>query len=264
MNITNSFDLLRIKKKIIKNRCLARGAQAGVVQLSDGTVWGTSLSPNVPSSSIVYVISSGCESIVTFTLNRNRYVDDNYRTELSGRMAGVTKAMEYGRQYSVDFTLVLPPDWRSDNTPEIVFQIHAEEDQNEKGHSTQPVFAIRVINNSIYSSYCYSTAKQAWGGNNQTCVDSGQLAYASAGNAYRFHLDLRFSRGHLGTGFIRIAVDDVPKFSYDGPFGYDDDIGHYVKFGIYKWPWKPEYDRYTSTDVRKYIFNGITVNAVAQ
>jgi hypothetical protein len=192
-------------------------------------------------------------------------VDDNYRTELSGRMVGVTKAMEYGRQYGVDFTLLLPDDWKSDNSPEIVFQIHAAEDENEKAYpGGQPVFAIRVINNSIYASYCYSTAKQAWGGNNQTCVDSGQLAYASAGNAYRFHLDLKFSRGHLGTGSIRIVVDGVPKLSYDGPFGYDDDIGHYVKFGIYKWQWSPERDFYTSTDVRKYIFNGITVNAVAQ
>lgn len=267
MNITigqGLFDLLRIKKKICHNGCLARQAQAGVVQLSDGTVWGTSCSPNVPLSSIVYVVSSGCESIVTFTLNRNRYVDDNYRTELSGRMVGVTKAMEYGRQYSVDFTLVLPPDWRSDNTHEIVFQLHQIPDEAEVNTPGQSVFAIRVIDNSIYATYCYSMAKTSWSGNNQVCVESDQLAYASAGNAYRFHLDLKLSRGHLGTGAIRIAVDDVPKFSYDGPFGYDDDIGHYVKFGIYKSPWKAEYDRYTSTDVRKYIFNGITVNAVAQ
>ena len=191
-------------------------------------------------------------------------MDDNFRTELSGRMAGVTKVMEYGRQYSVDFTLILPPDWRSDNTPEIVFQLHGTTDEDEKPNSGQPVFAIRVINNSIYSSYCYSTAKQSWSGYNQPCVDSGQLAYASAGNAYRFHLDLKFSRGHLGTGSIRIVVDGVPKFSYDGPFGYDDDTGPYVKFGIYKWPWSPEHDLYSSTDVGKYIFNVITFNAVAQ
>ena len=257
------FDLLRIKKKQ-KNGCLARGAQAGVVHLSDGTVWGTSCSPNVPLSSIVYVISSGCESIVTFTLNRNRYVDDNYRTELSGRMAGVTKEMEYGRQYSVDFTLVLPPDWRSDNTHEIVFQLHHVPDADEVAYPTSPPFAIRVINNSIYATYSYSTAKQSWSNHNRVSGESGQLAYASAGKAYRFHLDLKLSRGHLGTGSIRIAVDDVPRFSYDGPFGYDDDTGPYVKFGIYKSPWRPENDLYTSTDVRKYIFNGITVNTVAQ
>ena len=201
---------------------------------------------------------------MTFTLNRNRYVDDNFRTSLTGQNIGVTKAMEYGRQYSVDFTLLLPDDWKSDDSPEIVFQLHHVPDADEVAYPTSPPFAIRVINNSIYATYSYSTAKQSWSNHNRVSGESGQLAYASAGKAYRFHLDLTVSRGHLGTGAIRIAVDDVPRFSYDGPVGYDDDVGPYVNFGIYKWPWRPEHDRYTSTDVRKYIFNGITVNAVAQ
>ena len=237
-------------------------AQAEVLKLSDGTVWGTSFSRDVNMASIVGKVTPQGKQQLWFTLDRERNVKNNFRTELSGRMAGVTKAMEYGRQYGVDFTLLLPDDWKSDNSHEIVFQLHRTFDEDEKGHSGQSVFAIRVINNSIYSTYCYSTAKQSWGKHNMQCVESGQLAYASAGNAYRFHLDLKLSRGHLGTGAIRIAVDDVPKFSYDGPFGYDDDIGPYVKFGIYKSPWRPEYSKTASTTTaRRYGFEGVKVEA---
>lgn len=236
-----------------------RDGKAQVLAFRDKPLWSPSLSENVTESSISVSNTEQGKQRLWFTLNRERYTNDNYRSELIGKVGGVNYEMAYGVQYNADFTLILPNDWEADNLHEIIFQIHHVPDIAEENQPGQAPFSIRVTDNNIYLQYCYSTAGTSWSGNNQVCITSDQLAQARAGSSYRFHLELTFSRGILGVGRIRAVIDDVLKFSYDGPFCYDDLVGGYAKFGIYKAVWKTEHNKDSSTNMRHYCFEDMKV-----
>ena len=55
-----------------------------------------------------------------------------------------------------------------------------------------------------------------------------------------------------------MTIDGVLMAIYNGPIGFDDDAGHYMKFGIYKYPWIPN-DSASDTDFRRYGFEDMKV-----
>ena len=226
----------------------------------NGTKWGTSLSRGTPIDSI-QIIGGWTQ----FTLRRGGLGEETFRSELSGRDDGLTRQMLSNVEYLVRFNLHTPPVWRPDDTHEIIWQLHKVPDDEERGEQNQPLLSLRVHGRQLCMHYGYSTAPISYAKNNLALGQSREFGRLGSNKKYPIELRFNLSRGTLGKGFFDVSLDGRREFSYSGPLGYDDEIGPYMKFGIYKSRWNPKQGRGpTRTDVRQYGFSGLSVIRVDQ
>ncbi len=251
----------RIREVIVPPK-LAEGEGAKTVYLPTGSKWVSSFSPNTPIEAISTPETSALGGIYRFHVVRYKGVLDNYRSELRGKDAGLTNNIPNNIQFNVGFTLHVPPDWLPDTHHEIIWQLHATEDPAEAGLSSHPPLSLRIINNKFYVQLYHSTSSVSYQGKDLVTIPaSSQFGIITAGNSYAIAISYKLSGGNLGTGNFSISLDGTPQYSYSGPLAYDDQVGAYMKFGIYKNPWHPKYNNITSTLERRYGFSNMTVAA---
>ncbi len=233
--------------------------EAEMVRLPIGSKWSTSLSKNVPVEAIRKPAAAADGDIFWFHLVRDRGQDNNFRVELNGQEPELTRNIHYGTQYKVRFLLHTPPEWQADSEHEIIWQLHRVPDPKERGKRSQPLASLRIIDNRFFLHLCYSQAPVSFAKNHMECLASAQFGQLTPNRAYAFELDYRLSRGTLEQGRLVATLDGRQVYAYEGPMGYDDQVGPYMKFGIYKAVWNPIHDRLTSTDERRYGFSGVSV-----
>ena len=89
----------------------------------------------------------------------------------------------------------------------------------------------------------------------------GNLRIA-AGTTYEVEIGMRMTAGLHTDGRLTVAIDGARQLTYSGSLGFDDTVGPYMKFGIYKFPWKTihaHWRGYTETTVREYTFLNFSV-----
>ena len=240
------------------------GARAEVLRLPGGAKWSTSLSENVRGDSIHRPRSARGEETYWFHLIRDRGRQNNFRTELAGQEPGLTRHIIFGTHYRARFLLHTPPDWQADNKHEIVWQLHRVPDPKERGKPGQPLASLRISGTRFVMNLCYSSATVSFLKKDMECTSSAQFGDLAPNRAYAFELDYRLTRGTLEQGHLGVTLDGQRVYAYQGPVGYDDRVGPYMKFGIYKAPWRPKHNQLTSTHERRYGFSGVSVIRIDQ
>ena len=128
----------------------------------------------------------------------------------------------------------------------------------------QYLLSLRIIGSRFVMTLCYSSAPISFPGKNMECTDSDVFGELAPSRSYAFELDYRLTRGTLDQGSVEVVLDGKRVYAYEGPVGYDDQVGPYMKFGIYKAPWNPRHNRRTSTHERRYGFSGVSVVRIDQ
>lgn len=156
----------------------------------------------------------------------------NYRTEVS--IPGNAKFEEH---YWYSFDLYLPKTHVTDNVWEIVAQWHAVPDFNLGEDWRNPVLALLTTNgqwsiNSIWDSKAntFESGKRTYDG--QINWPLGTYEKGKWVN-WVFHIKWSYD----GDGLIEVWKDGKLVLSERGPNSFNDKLGPYFKFGIYK-GWK--------------------------
>ena len=220
------------------------------------STWGESLSADTPASSITITGDR-----VTFRVERgDPATAETFRSEFLGKDLGLTQDMATDVEYLVRFTLNVPPTFVPDSTDEIIWQLHHVPDPEEEGMANQPPLAVRLKGRRLRFTHWYSTApiSYAGAGNNQVKASSGYFGYIQGGEDYAIDLRFMLTKGDLGVGYFYFYFDNLLRYAYQGPLGYEDIVGHYMKFGIYKANWRPG-KPVTDTTVRELGYTGMSV-----
>jgi hypothetical protein len=139
------------------------------------------------------------------------------------------KEIEFGKIYTLSYKFMVEPGAELTSRWMLLGQIHHRNDPGESGGS--PPFAIevngeiiRVIARSSTNEIRVSnaSAKTLW-------KDDHPL---ERGRWYSMKFDLRFDP--FGNGLVHMWIDGVQKLRYNGPIGYNDKEGGYLKIGIYR------------------------------
>ena len=186
----------------------------------------------------------------------DRYDDDvNFRCEIVAKQQNTRQNYMYqdiGKEYWYGLSTYLPKNFTIDNQPEIIFQFHSVPDVGEPWLS--PNVGMEILDNHyelgiLWDSH-YISSKD------KSKLD-GQLNYpfgnvtADMGKWTDWVVNVKWDYSKDGDGFLKIWKDGVLILDRKGPNCFNDAVGPFLRFGIYKWPWKhTELDRPSNTTNR--------------
>jgi len=169
-------------------------------------------------------------------------VHSNPRSEL--RFEGDRNTPKFQDQFTswrISFSVYFPGNFKPDPIKESILQLKDIMDACDKAGGNPP-FKIGLEGNEINASVRWT---------DQKCAKSlglkyfGGLMKVKPGKWHYFTLEVGWDHRKNGKGYINLyASHDHPPSNrdrvlrYSGPTGYHDDLGHYLKLGIYKWLWK--------------------------
>ncbi|WP_336973124.1 heparin lyase I family protein [Sphingobium aromaticiconvertens] len=144
--------------------------------------------------------------------------------------AYVRPIFEFGQTYLISFQLTIPPGARNAAEWMSLMQIQSTFDPGEQGHS--PPFGLYMKGEKMDISARYSPEEITPPGafkHIQLYRDDKDI---ERGHPFAMKIRVRFDHG--GKGAIEIWRDGRQLVSYQGPFGFNDKRGPYLKFGIYR------------------------------
>lgn len=160
----------------------------------------------------------------------------SYRTERTGgklKNHG-TSNLRIGSEYWVAFAIYLPDDWQLDPTGgEILWQLHGSKDDGEK--SRNPNMTIRIDGANWKLSRKWGAKKIMTSKSDYDGATTTILAPWETGRWTEFVLNFKLS--YKDDGFLNVWMDGEKVASIKGGNTYNDDVGPYMKFGIYKNNW---------------------------
>lgn len=165
-----------------------------------------------------------------FELRRNTITDyTNDRVEKSFNWQLQTNL----RKIRIDFDVLVPMDYKEDESPDCIMQIHDRPDEDSmEGRS--PFFAIRIKNNHfVYSAQ--SIEKKALSGYNINKI----LSISNCKLGEWTHFSIYIKEGYLPehNPITRIYIDSKLVYESTDPNVNNNPRGGYVRYGIYKADW---------------------------
>lgn len=140
------------------------------------------------------------------------------------------------KEYWIGVSFMSPTNVTGDGNRHIWMQAHGTDDAGEAARS--PSFALEVENDSFKCKIVWaSKAIQNNGNNDKDGEKVFNLGKYEANTWIDWVIHVKFA--YDNTGIIEIWRDGTLVMSWvNQPNGYNDVIGPYWKFGIYKWPWE--------------------------
>lgn len=182
---------------------------------------------------------------VRFELRPGDRVSDGWRAELRD----INNAKPNSEVWYALSTLV-PEDFPEDDNSYVLIQWHDQKVpwNNPKGHS--PPLALRYHLGSIRLTLRHAFSGQRDGENGRELVLFEQddfakgvwhdfvyhirwSAHPAPASANKTESNLKRVGAGMRSGVVRAWLDNRKIVDYSGPIGYFDDLGPYVKFGIY-------------------------------
>ena len=203
---------------------------------------------------------SGNTGVITSSSNKGRnsmrtFLDRDvhanaFRTEVTIKDAifpfGVDH-LEFNRTYEIEFKMYLDDAFVQDTTAEIFCQMHGEADGGES--SRPPNMGFLLSGNGTTTDYIIRVRGDT---NKTTTVITTDETYnigsadGDIGTWVQWKVQVYLSY-QAAAGWIKIWKDGTLVVNASGlETGYNDDVGPYWKFGIYKWPWDPADVEYVS------------------
>jgi len=166
------------------------------------------------------------DKAVKITLN---YTDPiNYRTEVQ-----VNDFAEIGKTYWYGVKTLIPNDWGIDSKPEIIMQWHGYPDKDLGENWRNPVVALYVAGDR-YLLKVRGDAREVAVKPFEVdkIIDLGQV-FKGKRESWIFQIDWDYTDGR-----IKVWKNNIQLATINGANCYNDMIGPYFKFGVYKWEWK--------------------------
>jgi len=208
----------------------------------------------------LYDKNSGIQAATDQSVKLSRFVPFNGRPSICFTLSKTDKTVENGKRAEVffkaektlpverwyAFNIWLPASYAVDSLPEIVAQWHGTPDFDLGEDYRSPADALLIKNGNWYLDSRW--ASQAVNDNNnligKILANFGKTV-TEKWTQWIFHI--KFS--YKDDGLVEVWKDGAKIYSKKGPNYYNDKIGPYFKFGIYKWDWmKPQ-----NTKVNKRI-----------
>lgn len=171
-------------------------------------------------------------------------VYSNARSEVRFEGNGtVPKFQDQFTTWGISFSMYVPSDFKPDPTRESILQLKDIMDPCDIAGGNPP-FKIGLEKYEL-------SATVRW--TDQRCATElgleyfGKLMHIEPGKWHHFVLNVGWDYRDNGNGFIELfaSIDSPPTpddkiLDYRGPTGYNNNFGHYLKLGIYKWLWKQQ------------------------
>ena len=203
-------------------------AQVTTYRLFDKTGGIQAANPTSVTSSR-FVLYNGRPTIC-FTLNKtDKTVYDGKRSEV---LFAAEKSVPVERWYG--FNIFLPKSFVVDDLPEILAQWHATPDFDLGEDYRSPPIALTVQNGSWLLDTRWATNAVNTNSNvtGREVKDLGKTE-TEKWTQWVFHIVFSYKND----GLIELWKDGKLVYTRKGPNYYNDKIGPYLKFGIYKWEW---------------------------
>lgn len=216
-----------------------------VAEFEDGTTGNFVRSGNMPVASQAQR-RSGSWSMRAYLDRRNSPVPSRTEIEVPGNQ-------RIGEVHWVGLSVYLPETHVRSDLWEIVFQMHDRpNDWNNVPQGRNPPFAIdssQGIGGAWRILGKYNSTYNGGGGTQKIAFDSSVGKMHAGWNDFVFNW--RWAHSHGQGGFSRVWIDGQMVIDYSGPNTFNDQLGPYTKFGIYK-GWNDRYspgDRVQTRDV---------------
>ena len=192
---------------------------------------------------------------IYMTLDRD--VDDpEYRTEvvsnnLTGSYFDDVKYYKIGEEYWFKIKSYLPADWVYDSTYEIITQFHGVPDATEANRN--PMLALHIRDGTAGDGYTYifkiRADSNALFDGNYTVNRQYDLGSITDDRGAWVEWIYKIKWAYDNTGEFTLWKDGVKVVEELNQGNcYNDDVGPYHKFGIYKPPWNPASGDYVAGD----------------
>ena len=173
------------------------------------------------------------EPTIRFTLNKtDKLVNNGKRAEISFK---AEQSIPVERWYA--FNIWLPESYATDPVPESVVQWHASPDFSLGEDYRSPPLAL-FIQDGLWQLNTRWASNPVNDNNNISGKMIGDFGKAETGKWTQFVFHIRFS--YKSDGFVQVWKNGERIYSVVGPNYYNDKVGPYFKFGIYKWEWANE------------------------
>ncbi|MGE4324402.1 MAG: heparin lyase I family protein [Sphingobium sp.] len=151
--------------------------------------------------------------------------------ETKERSEAYSKArLEFGQAYDISYRLEIAPGPRNTAAWMALTQIQSTFDPGEAGHS--PPFGIYLKGERMQVLARHSPEPVTPPDGFVTIPLHDDRSDVKRGHDYRMRIRVRFDQG--GTGSLRLWRDGVALARHDGPFGFNDRKGPYLKIGVYR------------------------------
>ncbi len=156
----------------------------------------------------------------------------------------------------IGISMFLPSTYITDPEPESVLQYHDIPDLSDGGVWRSPPFALETKNGRWLLIRRWSAARLT---SNLTSSEQDYDLGPYDKNVWTnwvFHIRFAWD----STGLIQIWKDGKSVLTVNGPNAYNDKTGNYLKVGLYKWMWNPEYlDGKSTTSQRIFYVDGLRI-----
>lgn len=161
----------------------------------------------------------------------------NYRDEIVFN-GGPFREMTFGSEWWYGFSVYVPHNWKPDATGDIFFQVHRVQDAHDsRSVGANPPLSIRFKEDKIEFNHRWHK-QDPWLVREHSYNETvNVLKDVVPGRWYDFVFHMIWSKT-AGSGITEVWMNGQKKYSHIGPNTYVDQVGPYVKFGIYKSLWK--------------------------
>ena len=215
----------------------------------------------------LYSVNSGIQAATSQSVVLSRFVPFDGRPSIRFTLNKTDKTVQNGKRAEVffraenklpvdrwyAFNIWLPASFVADSLPEIVAQWHATPDFSlGEGYRSPPVSL--MMQKGLWRMDLRWATQTV---NNNSDL-SGRIVYdfgkAVTGRWTQWVFHINFS--YKADGLLEVWKDGVSVYARKGPNYYNDKIGPYFKFGIYKWDWMKT-QLHTTVDQRILYFGGV-------
>jgi hypothetical protein len=139
------------------------------------------------------------------------------------------KEIQFGKTYTLRYKFMVEPGIALTSRWMILGQVHHRNDSGERGGS--PPFGVEV-NGEIMRVVARSSTDEIRTSNISAKTLWKDDAPLQRGRWYDVRFELKFDP--FGDGLVNLWIDGQRELQYQGPLGYNDKRGGYLKIGIYR------------------------------
>ena len=158
-----------------------------------------------------------------------------YRSEVVYTKRPFNK-LQHGKEYWLGLAIYLEGPWPSDGKKsESLLNIHHRPDKHrgEPGGGNAPL-SLKTRNGQWL--IMARTEKEKLCGNCEKSVALKSIGAYKTNAWTEFVFNVKFT--HTNSGFLKVWKDGKLAFNYSGPIGYNNEVGPYIKMGVFKPSWK--------------------------
>ncbi len=194
--------------------------------------WG-SQSPGKPYSiaSVSHVQRDGIDSVRFELREGEQYCDlfgkTSFRSEVNAR-----DFPPVGTERWYSFSLLLPEDFPIENNRLVLAQWHGADKKYLGEPSRSPALAFRFSRGRFFITIRHSADRIVWNPSDACSMTLFDTERFPLGVWNDFVVQARWS--YREDGQVNVWWNDQQVVNYSGPVGYNDDLGPYFKFGLYR------------------------------